>query len=202
MLRSRTRGGGLITIFTRFASATRVGGSTRLAFPTMTRSKASRCSFMAGRCESQMLHKGHPHDAGGSIRLPSSANGVVGLKPTYGRVSRFGVLPLAQSLDHVGPMARRVADVAIMFDAIAGVDPRDPTSLRESAPNSYRDIGQGIEGLRIGLDREYAFAGVDRGQVASIEEALKVRHSMAPWRRFKRPWTRSRRLVPPTQGSI
>lgn len=113
-------------------------------------------------------------DTGGSIRFPSSANGVVGLKPTYGRVSRFGVLPLAESLDHVGPMARRVADVAILFDAIAGVDPRDPTSLRESAPNSYRDIGQGIEGLRIGLDREYAFAGVDTGQVASIEEALKV----------------------------
>lgn len=113
-------------------------------------------------------------DTGGSIRFPSSANGVVGLKPTYGRVSRFGILPLAESLDHVGPMARRVADVAIMFDAIAGVDPRDPTSLRESAPNSHRDIGQGIEGLRIGLDREYAFAGVDRGQVASIEEALKV----------------------------
>ena len=113
-------------------------------------------------------------DTLGSIRFPSSANGIVGLKPTYGRVSRFGVLPLAESLDHVGPMARRVADVALMFDAIAGVDSGDPTSLREPAPDTYRDIGRGVAGLRIGLDREYALAGVDRGEAASIEEALKV----------------------------
>lgn len=113
-------------------------------------------------------------DTLGSIRFPSSADGVVGLKPTYGRVSRFGVLALAESLDHVGPMARRVADVAIMFDAIAGVDPRDPTSLREPAPNTFSEIGRGVEGLRIGLDREYALAGVDPGEAASVEEALKV----------------------------
>lgn len=113
-------------------------------------------------------------DTLGSIRYPSSANGIVGLKPTYGRVSRFGVLPLAESLDHVGPMARRVADVAIMFDAIAGVDPRDPTSLREPAPDTYGNLGRGIAGLRIGLDREYALTGVDRGEAASIEEALTV----------------------------
>src|SRR6266478_3114351 len=74
-------------------------------------------------------------DMGGSIRFPSSANGIVGLKPTYGRVSRFGVLPFSESLDHVGPMARSVADVAIMFDAIAGRDPNDPTSLDAPPPN-------------------------------------------------------------------
>jgi amidase len=68
-------------------------------------------------------------DTGGSIRFPASANGVVGLKPTYGRVSRFGVLVMADSLDHVGSLARRVADAAIVYDAIAGRDPRDPTSL-------------------------------------------------------------------------
>ena len=113
-------------------------------------------------------------DTLGSIRYPSSANGIVGLKPTYGRVSRFGVLPLAESLDHVGPMARRVADVAIMFDAIAGVDSRDPTSLRAPAPNTYGDIWRAVAGLRIGLDRDYALTGVDRGEAASIEEALNV----------------------------
>jgi len=113
-------------------------------------------------------------DTLGSIRFPASANGIVGLKPTYGRVSRFGVLPLAESLDHVGPMARRVADVALMFDAIAGADPSDPTSLREPAPTTYGDIGRGVAGLRIGLDREYALANVDRGEAASIEEALRV----------------------------
>lgn len=117
-------------------------------------------------------------DTGGSIRFPSSANGVVGLKPTYGRVSRFGVLALAESLDHVGPMARRVADVAIMFDAIAGFDPKDPTSLRDPAENSFGGLARGVEGLRIGFDREYALAGVDGGQAASIEEALKVLTSL------------------------
>lgn len=113
-------------------------------------------------------------DTGGSIRFPSSANGVVGLKPTYGRVTRFGVLPLAESLDHVGPMARRVADVAIMFDAIAGSDPKDATSLPDLAPSTMAEIGRGVNGLRIGIDREYALKGIDRGEADSIEEALKV----------------------------
>ena len=117
-------------------------------------------------------------DTGGSIRFPSSANGVVGLKPTYGRVSRVGVLPLAESLDHVGPMARRVVDVAIMFDAIGGFDPKDPTSLREPTPNTLGEIARGVNGLRIGLDREYALAGIDPGQAASIQEALKVLSSL------------------------
>ena len=75
-------------------------------------------------------------DTGGSIRFPSSANGLVGLKPTYGRVSRHGVLALSPSLDHVGPMARNVADVAILFDTIAGPDPLDATSLADSPPSA------------------------------------------------------------------
>ncbi len=113
-------------------------------------------------------------DTGGSIRNPSSANGVVGLKPTYGRVSRYGVLAMSDSLDHVGPMARSVADVAIMFDAIAGRDPKDPTSLDAAAPNAFRDLAQGIRGVRIGLDRDYALTGIDAGQAAAIEAALEV----------------------------
>src|SRR5882757_664046 len=88
-------------------------------------------------------------DTGGSIRYPSSANGIVGLKPTYGRVSRFGVLPLAESLDHVGAMARRVADVAVMFDAIAGFDPMDPSSLREPVPPTLDELEKGVRGLRV-----------------------------------------------------
>ena len=113
-------------------------------------------------------------DTGGSIRFPSSASGVVGLKPTYGRVSRYGVLPFAESLDHVGAMARSVADRAIMFDAIAGHDPSDPTSLDVPPPNAFRELGQGIRGLRIGIDRKYALERVDKGDAAAIEEALKV----------------------------
>ena len=117
-------------------------------------------------------------DTGGSIRFPSSACGVVGLKPTYGRVSRFGVLALAESLDHVGPMARQVGDVAILFDAIAGSDPKDPTSLQEPAPNTFSEIARGIDGLRIGIDRNYALAGVDQGEAKSVEEALQLLTSL------------------------
>lgn len=95
-------------------------------------------------------------DTGGSIRNPASANGVVGLKPTYGRVSRYGVLAMAPSLDHVGSLARTVADAAIMFDAIAGFDPQDPTSLNEPPSNVLGQIGQSIKNVRIGLDRTYA----------------------------------------------
>jgi amidase len=113
-------------------------------------------------------------DTGGSIRFPSAANGVVGLKPTYGRVSRYGVLAMAESLDHVGPMARSVADVAIVFDAIAGRDPSDPSSLIAPAPNAFKDLRQGVKGVRIGIDRDYALKGTDTGQAAALEAALKV----------------------------
>jgi amidase len=113
-------------------------------------------------------------DTGGSIRFPSSACGIVGLKPTYGRVSRFGVLALAESLDHVGPMARRVADVAIVFDAIAGHDPKDSTSLRDPVTSVVGELSKGVDGVRIGIDRDYALKGIDRGQAAALEEALKV----------------------------
>jgi amidase len=113
-------------------------------------------------------------DTGGSIRMPASANGVVGLKPTYGRVSRYGVLPMAPSLDHVGPITRRVADAAIMFDAIAGFDPEDPTSLNEPPPNVLRQLDRGIAGLRIGVDATYALTGIDGGQKAALEKALQV----------------------------
>src|SRR5687767_5399652 len=113
-------------------------------------------------------------DTGGSIRNPASANGVVGLKPAYGRVSRFGVLAMADSLDHVGPMARSVADVAIMFDAIAGRDPKDSTSLDAPAPQAFKELTKDIRGVRIGVDRDYALEGIDGGQAAAIDRALQV----------------------------
>jgi len=113
-------------------------------------------------------------DTGGSIRNPASANGVVGLKPTYGRVSRYGVLAMAPSLDHVGSIARTVADAAIMFDAIAGFDSQDPTSLNEPPSNALGQIDQGVRNVRIGLDRTYALKGIDSGQAAALENAIKV----------------------------
>ncbi len=111
-------------------------------------------------------------DTGGSIRFPSTANGLVGLKPSYGRVSRHGVLPLAESLDHVGPMTRSVRDAAIVFEAIAGHDPNDSTSLQAPVPNMLAELGRGVEGVRIGFDRAYALDGVDPGLAAAIERAV------------------------------
>lgn len=113
-------------------------------------------------------------DTGGSIRNPASANGVVGLKPTYGRVSRHGVLVMSASLDHVGSIARRVTDAAILFDAIAGQDPSDSTSLNAPPANTFAGLKQGIRGLRIGVDRDYALKGIDPGQAKAIEAALET----------------------------
>lgn len=104
-------------------------------------------------------------DTGGSIRLPSAANGVVGIKPTYGRVSRHNVFPLAESLDHIGPLAGSVEDAALVLNAIAGFDIEDPTSLDIAPPDFTAGIGRDIGGLRIGIDARYN-AQVDP-QVAS-----------------------------------
>jgi len=93
-------------------------------------------------------------DTGGSIRCPAALCGVVGLKPTYGRVSRAGVLPLAWSLDHVGPMARTVSDAALLLEAIAGHDPADLTSARRPTPPYSRLIEGGVRGLRLGVPGE------------------------------------------------
>jgi amidase len=99
-------------------------------------------------------------DTGGSIRYPSACNGVVGIKPTYGRVSRYGVFPLAASLDHVGPMTRSVADAAAILQIIAGFDARDPTSRREPVPDYSARLDSGIRGVRIGIDEGYCTENV------------------------------------------
>jgi amidase len=111
-------------------------------------------------------------DTGGSIRYPSAANGCVGLKPTYGRVSRHGVFALAPSMDHVGPMTRTVEDAAILFEAMAGADPNDPTSLRDPVPAVRAELGRGIAGLRVGFDRRYATDNVDPDVAAAMDEVL------------------------------
>lgn len=113
-------------------------------------------------------------DTGGSIRYPSAANGCVGLKPTYGRVSRYGVIPLAESMDHVGPMARSVEDVAIMFDAMAGVDLQDPTSLTTPLQPIRPELARGVAGLRVGFDRRYATDGVEAGLVTALDSVLET----------------------------
>ncbi len=113
-------------------------------------------------------------DTGGSIRQPASFCGIVGLKPTYGRVSRYGVVAFASSLDQVGPMTRTVRDAALVLEAIAGHDPKDATSLALPVPR-YRDaVGRGAAGLRVGVPAEYFVAGMDPVVEAAVRAALGV----------------------------
>ncbi len=99
-------------------------------------------------------------DTGGSIRQPAAFCGIVGLKPTYGRCSRWGIVAFASSLDQAGPMTRSVRDAAIMLAAMAGHDPKDSTSARESVPDFEAALGGGVKGLRIGVPREYRVDGM------------------------------------------
>jgi amidase len=113
-------------------------------------------------------------DTGGSIRFPSATCGLTGIKPTWGRVSRHGVFALANSMDHVGPITRTAADAAAMLGVIAGADPNDPTTLQAPVPDYMAGIGQGIRGLRIGIDRPYTSDGINEEVVASVREAEAV----------------------------
>jgi amidase len=113
-------------------------------------------------------------DTGGSIRFPAAACGIVGLKPTWGRVSRSGVLALAESLDHIGPMTRSTMDAALMLQAIAGHDSRDPTSLPEPVPDMVTDIASGITGVCIGFDSQYASKGVDPELAQAVLAGVRV----------------------------
>ena len=113
-------------------------------------------------------------DTGGSIRFPAAVCGAVGLKPTWGRVSRFGVMDLAESLDHVGPLTRSAADAGIMLQAISGSDPYDPTTLPHDVPDMLSHIGKGVQGLKIGWDEEYSSADLEPSMAAAVERGVKV----------------------------
>lgn len=113
-------------------------------------------------------------DTGGSIRWPCAANGVTGLKPSWGRVSRHGVVELAASLDHVGPMARSVRDVAVLLQVMAGPDPRDPTARQAAVPDYLAAANRGVRGLRLGVDRAWNAQGVDPQVAAALEAAEAV----------------------------
>lgn len=113
-------------------------------------------------------------DTAGSIRIPASVNGVVGLKPTFGRVSKRGVVPLAWSLDHAGPLAKTVFDAALVLEAVAGHDPADPSSSEEQVPDYTGTLSRGVDGLRVAVVRNWYFDRVNAFVAEAIEEAASV----------------------------
>jgi len=113
-------------------------------------------------------------DTGGSIRIPASACGVVGLKPTFGRVSRRGAFPLAWSLDHVGPMARTVTDVALALSAIAGPDPEDPWCAAEPIEDLASEIARGARGIRFGVPASPFWDDLEPAVAGAVNEALEL----------------------------
>ncbi|MCB1065182.1 MAG: Asp-tRNA(Asn)/Glu-tRNA(Gln) amidotransferase subunit GatA [Verrucomicrobiae bacterium] len=117
-------------------------------------------------------------DTGGSIRQPASHCGVVGLKPTYGRVSRFGLVAFASSLDQIGPLTKTTEDAARLLQAISGHDERDSTSLKEPVPDYVAALGQDIAGLKIGLPKEYFAEGLNPQVRAAVETAVKQLESL------------------------
>jgi aspartyl-tRNA(Asn)/glutamyl-tRNA(Gln) amidotransferase subunit A len=112
-------------------------------------------------------------DTGGSIRLPAACCGIAGLKPTYGRVSRAGVMPLSWSNDHIGPMARTVRDAALLLRVIAGHDPRDATSRPHPVPDYLSSIGGGVAGLRVAVPENYFFQGITDEMASAVRGAVR-----------------------------
>jgi aspartyl-tRNA(Asn)/glutamyl-tRNA(Gln) amidotransferase subunit A len=111
-------------------------------------------------------------DTGGSVRQPASLCGIVGLKPSYGRVSRFGVTAFASSLDQIGPLAKTVRDAALLLNVLAGPDPQDSTCLNEPQPDYTAGLGREIRGKRIGLAKEHSLPGVDPQVKAAVDAAV------------------------------
>jgi len=111
-------------------------------------------------------------DTGGSVRQPAAFCGVVGLKPTYGRISRYGLVAFASSLDHIGPLTRDVRDAALLLHAVAGVDPHDSTSVDEPVPDYPALLGGGVRGLKLGVPREYFGSGLDAEVEAAVRAAI------------------------------
>ena len=131
-------------------------------------SGGSGSSVAAGQCMAAL-----GSDTGGSVRIPASACGIVGLKPTFGRISRIGVFPLANSLDTVGPMTRTVRDTAIVMNAVAGYDERDQSSADRPDEDFTRLLGQDISGLRIGVPQDYFYDMIDDEVSAAVQKAAR-----------------------------
>jgi amidase len=140
----------------------------RLLWPGAS-SSGSGAATAAGLCYGSL-----GTDTGGSIRFPSAANGVTGLKPTWGRVSRYGAFELAATLDHIGPMARSAVDCGAMLNVIAGPDPKDPTAVPLPVPNYLAELSGNLRGFKIGVDRRWTSEGVDAATSKAFAEAMDV----------------------------
>jgi aspartyl-tRNA(Asn)/glutamyl-tRNA(Gln) amidotransferase subunit A len=127
---------------------------------------------------SEMVFMAMGSDTGGSIRIPASFCGTVGLKPTFGRVSRYGVMPLDFSLDHMGPLTRSVRDAAVTLEALAGFDPRDETSSREPVPGYLPPEDPRLGGLRIGLPENFYFDRLDPAVAAAVRRMAQTAESL------------------------
>ncbi len=132
-------------------------------------SGGSAAAVAAGECLGAL-----GSDTGGSIRQPAAHCGVVGLKPTYGRVSRYGLVAYASSLDQIGPLAKTVADCALLLQALAGYDPRDSTSVPREVPDYPSSLNQGIRNRTIGIPQEYFVGGLDPEVEQAIRQAVRV----------------------------
>src|SRR2546430_15318787 len=117
-------------------------------------------------------------DTGGSIRQPAALSGVVGFKPTYGRISRFGLVAFASSLDQIGPLTKTVRDSCLIMNAIAGHDPQETTSLDEPVPDYLAKLGNNLRGVRLGVPKEYMIEGIDPQVKAAIDAAVKQMNSL------------------------
>jgi aspartyl-tRNA(Asn)/glutamyl-tRNA(Gln) amidotransferase subunit A len=154
-------------------------------------SSGSGAAVAAGLCAGAL-----GTDTGGSIRIPASLCGIVGLKPTYGRVSRAGVVPLAWSLDHIGPMTRTVTDAALMLQALAGHDPADPSTAAVPVPDYRPELDDDPCTLRVGVVRELFFERLD-------PRPARWQNSGSTWKTFGSPGstTRGRRPLPSSRPS-
>ncbi|MEN9797407.1 MAG: glutamyl-tRNA(Gln) amidotransferase, subunit [Pseudomonadota bacterium] len=140
----------------------------------VTRSSGGSSGGSAAAVAARLCFGALGSDTGGSIRQPAALTGTVGLKPTWGRVSRFGLIAFASSLDQVGPMARTVADCAALLQVMAGPDAQDATAAPVQVPDYSASLGRGVAGLKVGVPREYFLPGMDPEVEGSVRAALRA----------------------------
>lgn len=132
----------------------------------------------AAAVAAQLVAGATASDTGGSIRQPASFCGVTGLKPTYGRVSRWGMVAYASSLDQAGPIAKTAEDVALLLNVLASFDPKDSTSIEQNVPDYASSLNDSLTGLRIGIPKEHFSEGLDNSVAIQVREAIKVYESL------------------------